>query len=629
MPDRTPTQSRVATFDVSARANDAAIPVVVSTDAVVEVIDGPEILVHTSDAIDMQRAPLPIIATHASGQINVGVVENLTVSDGALRGMARFGERPEAAGFRADVLNQIIRSVSAGYRRLHAKVRRDGVLVTDRWMPTHVAMVAEPADVGAGFFRTADGVPTSFIEVEREAEPAPVAAPAETKEQPDSVRILRVDSPAAPAAQPGVQSMDQSTTAAAGSSAEAAAVRNDGTEQERLRIKAITAMARSNKVEDAQRDQWIDAGKSADEVAHAILGIIAERTQRNPETPAKLDLSSKDLRQYSMVRAINAVLDRKWDKAGFEMECSRAIAERLQKTPSANTFYVPFDVQQHGRRDVTVGTPSAGGYLVDTQNQSFVEILRNRSVAFSMGARRLSGLRGNVTIPKQTGAATAYWLGTEATAITESAQTFAQISMSPHTVGAYTEVSRQLMLQASPDIEALVNSDLAAVVAIEMDRVALRGSGAGGEPLGIVNTTNVGTTTATTVDYSKIIDFQEDLAAANIRPVSGGYVTTSAVAGILMGKQRFSSTDTPLWEGTLWDGTMAGYRAMSSEQMASGTMLFGDWTELVIGEWGVLEVDVNPAANFAAGIVGIRAMYTVDIAVRRAEAFSYSSSVTA
>jgi hypothetical protein len=95
-----------------------------------------------------------------------------------------------------------------------------------------------------------------------------------------------------------------------------------------------------------------------------------------------------------------------------------------------------------------------------------------------------------------------------------------------------------------------------------------------------------------------------------------------------MQKQRFTSTDTPLWVGNIWDGTVIGFPAMSTNQLSDG-MIFGDWSELVIGEWGVLEVEVNPYANFQAGIIGVRAMYSMDVGVRRAFAFSYASSITA
>jgi HK97 family phage major capsid protein len=281
------------------------------------------------------------------------------------------------------------------------------------------------------------------------------------------------------------------------------------------------------------------------------------------------------------------------------------------------------------KRDMTVASASGGGYLVDTENLGFIDLLRNRSVAFNMGATRLSGLTGNITVPKQTSGATAYWLSTESTQITEGNQVFGQMALSPKTVGAYTEISRQLLLQSSPDAESIVTADLAAQVATAADLAVLNGSGAAGQPTGIIGTSGVGSTTATTVDYGKVLDFQADLAAANVFPMAGGYVTTSAVAKILMTKQRFSSTDTPLWEGTMWDGRMTGFRAMSSEQIPSGYMIFGDWSKVVVGEWGVLEVNVNPFANFQAGIIGVRAMYTLDVGVRYAAAFSVSTSVTA
>ena len=69
------------------------------------------------------------------------------------------------------------------------------------------------------------------------------------------------------------------------------------------------------------------------------------------------------------------------------------------------------------KRDLSVGTTTAGGFLVGTQNlgASFVEMLRNESVLISNGAIVMPGLRDSITIPKQTGAATAYWLSTETT----------------------------------------------------------------------------------------------------------------------------------------------------------------------------------------------------------------------
>lgn len=298
-------------------------------------------------------------------------------------------------------------------------------------------------------------------------------------------------------------------------------------------------------------------------------------------------------------------------------------------------MFVPMDVlrssqKTRDRRDLSVGTASAGGYLVDTENQGFIELLRNASVVFNMGARRLQGLQGNVTIPKQTAASTAYWLASETSTVTESTPTFGQLALSPKTCGAYNEISRQLLLQSSPDAEQLVMGDLAQVVGLGVDEAALNGSGSGGQPTGLIGTSGIGSVTGTSIAYAGIVEFQTDVATANaLTPAaSPGYVTTPTVAGLLKGRVKFTSTASPMWEGRLERGMVDGYAAMSSNQMPAGDMLFGDWGQMIIGEWGILEIAVNPQANFQAAIIGVRALYTVDVGIRIPAAFSLATSVT-
>jgi HK97 family phage major capsid protein len=388
---------------------------------------------------------------------------------------------------------------------------------------------------------------------------------------------------------------------------------------------------------------WISQGASVDQVSEDILKILEERGKANPQPVSKVGLTESETKQFSMMRAILACANNDWSKAGFEADCSRAVGQAFHKAPDPKKFYVPFEVLERkhdvqameqlrsqlglGRRDLTVASVGAGGYLVSTDNMGFIEILRNRSVAFTMGARRLSGLTGNVTVPKHTGAGTGYWLANEGASTTESNQAFLQMALTPKTVAAYTEISRLLLLQSSPSAEGIVTDDLANVIALAADLAALAGSG-GSQPQGIIGTSGVGSVTGTNLAYTGILEFQSDVASSNVRPAAGGYVTTPLVASKLMARSRFTNTDTPLWVGNLWDGQMAGFRAMSSMQIPTDDMLFGDWQELVIGEWGVLEVEVNPYANFQAGIIGVRAMYSMDVGVRRAYAFSLATSIT-
>jgi hypothetical protein len=130
------------------------------------------------------------------------------------------------------------------------------------------------------------------------------------------------------------------------------------------------------------------------------------------------------------------------------------------------------------------------------------------------------------------------------------------------------------------------------------------------------------------MDYADIIEFQTDVAAGNALTPQSAFVTTPTVAGILMGRQRFASTDTPLWTGTVLDGLLGGYTATTSTQVTAGSMTFGDFRQVVIGEWGFLEIGLNPYANFTAAVTGIRAIQTVDIAIRQAAAFSRATSIT-
>ncbi|MBK8688962.1 MAG: phage major capsid protein [Betaproteobacteria bacterium] len=202
-------------------------------------------------------------------------------------------------------------------------------------------------------------------------------------------------------------------------------------------------------------------------------------------------------------------------------------------------------------------------------------MLRNRMVAYQMGAMRLSGLVGNVTIPKQTVGATAYWLASETTGITEGNQTFAQLALTPRTVGAYTQISRLLQLQSSPDAESLILSDLAKQVAIAADLAVLYGTGTE-QPTGITQTASIGTlASGSSFDMADILEFQTDVAANNALNASFGYVTTPAVAALCLTRPTFTGSVDAIWKGSVLDGMMGGFKAMASNQMTAATMLAG------------------------------------------------------
>jgi HK97 family phage major capsid protein len=349
-----------------------------------------------------------------------------------------------------------------------------------------------------------------------------------------------------------------------------------------------------------------------------------------------IGMTTAEVGKYSLLRALSALASpERHQREGLEFEASRAAAQALGKDPDLvdpHSLFIPPEILTRGtvQRDLNVATPGEGGHLVETRNVSFIELLRNRSVVLRLGATRLPGLRGDAAIPKQVSEATAFWLQNETTEITESQLGLDQVPLSPKTAGAYTEISRKLTLQSTPAAEGLVMSDLASVVGLAVDAAAINGSGSLGQPLGLLGTTGVHTASGTSLGFASILETQSDTLGDNalINQAAVGYATTPAVAAMLMNRVKFTGTASPLWEGNMSDGQLVGYRAISSKQIPTATLIFGDWSQLALGEWGILEVAVNPFANFKAGIIGIRAMYSVDVGIRHAESFCKVETIT-
>lgn len=573
-----------------------------SSEAPVERFFGTEILRHDNKAIRMQRlqgGAAPLLFNH-NWDDPVGMLTGGRVKDGRLIVDAKFFDTDRAHEVKA-MLDGGLRNVSIGYE-IHEVVedKKRGTYEATDWTLLEASIVTIPADPSVGIGRSAEDQAVKPVRITR-METTP-ANPATTKE---AIMAEVIDAPAG----------------------ENAETRMTPDQIEAQRKEAIGNLCRANKIDERIERQWIESGADFKEVSDGILAVLKKRSEQNPQSVAKLDMSATEVRRYSLMRAIRASKTNDWKHAGLELEAHKAIAQKTGRMPEMqNGFFIPFDVQQ---RDMTVAGVSGSNYLVATDNlaSSFIELLRNRSVAMQMGATRLSGLVGNVTIPRQTASGTAYWLASEATDITESQPTLGQLSLSAKNVAALTEISEQMMRQSSPDAEQLVMSDLAKVVALAVDVAIIRGSGSSGQPQGIVGTSGVGSVTGTSIDYAKVLEFQTDVAANNALVAGCGYVTTPAVAALLAQRMKVSNDYSPLWTGNLLDGDVTGFRAMSSNQMSTATMLFGDWSQVILGEWGVLEIATH-ATDFAKGLTGIRAWYTCDVGVRVPGAFSYASSIT-
>lgn len=328
-----------------------------------------------------------------------------------------------------------------------------------------------------------------------------------------------------------------------------------------------------------------------------------------------------------------AGIDQKPQDLTSEFYASRALAEATGRNPQG--VLVPHSALASGHmtRDLTVGTATAGGNLVATEllSSRFVEMLRNRSAVMTAGPTVLSGLVGNVAIPRQTGAATAYWVA-ESGAPTESQQAFDQVPMSPKTVGAYTDMSRKLLLQSTPQISDLVRSDLLATIGIAVDHAVLNGTGMTNQPTGLLNASGLSDTDLGGSDptLADVVELETIVASANGDQGNLSYICSPTMASKLKRTLTFSGPGgVPLVKGRIGGGMeLNGHPLIVSNQAPTGTLIFGNWLDLVLGLWSAVDLLVDPYTFGASGGVRIVAMQDCDVAVRHIESFAVFSNAS-
>lgn len=542
---------------------------------------GNEILSHDVKAADLSRLNdgAPLLFNHNPDRV-IGVVERAYIDGKKRRGYARvrFSRNPFAQEVLSDVKDGVLRNVSFGYSIDKMEERGSGDFVATAWSPYEVSVVSVPADPGVGIGRAL------------EAESAAPAAPT-----PDPI-----------------PSMENTTT-------DLAVVRAEAAEAERSRIAGISALCDKHNMADLGR-QLIESGRSIDEARAAVLDKLDIKQEPVTMSAAEIGLTEKESRSFSFLRAINYLAnptDRSArDAAAFEIEASDAAAAKLGRQSRGIT--IPQDVL---RRDLTVGAATAGGNLVATELDagSFIDLLRNASALDQAGATVLTGLTGNVAIPRQSGAGTAYWVA-ESGSPTESQQTVDQVSLTPKTVAAFTDYSRRLMIQSSIDVENMVRSDLARVLALKIDLAGLYGTGSNGEPLGLKLTTGIGTENfaAAIPTFAEVVALESDVATANALLGSPVYLMNAAMRGGLKTKAKDAGSGLFVMEGN----EVNGYRGVLSNQVESGDLWFGNFADLIIGYFSGLDLMVDPYTHSTSGTVRVVAMQDVDIAVRHPESFS-------
>jgi HK97 family phage major capsid protein len=368
--------------------------------------------------------------------------------------------------------------------------------------------------------------------------------------------------------------------------------------------------------EKAINDGWSDT-KFRSEVLENMTGA---KPVVNPSPT--IGMSEKEMRSYSITRAIQQIC-MKGQLEGIEAEASRAAAKLSRRNEPATGFVIPDDIVIRNRRSLTNTDATKGGYLIGSQvlTSETIELYRNKALVMDLGAKLLTGLVGNIAIPKIAGGAQVYWLPANGQVPT-SDMSFGQLAMSPHRLIVNTSIDKEFMNQTTADVEGMVRDDFSKLINIEIDRASLNGSGAAGEPIGIQNIpTGLGSLTfGAAATWAKILEFETTLATANADLGRIAFLTSPGVRGKWKGIQK--AANLPF----IWDsGEVNGYRAEATNQVAGNKVIFGNWEDLIVAFWAGIDVVVDPYTLARNSQVAITMTNWADIGARHQGSFVVST----
>ena len=606
---------------------------------------GNEILDHREGAIDFSRLndAAPLLFNHDPNK-PIGVVEKAWTKDKRGYARVRFSDNPFPSEVYNDVKNGILRGVSVGYsvnETREEKDKKDSYRVMS-WTPAEISIAVIAADPGVGVGRA------------KEVEKTDVTM--STQQESSNMETQRnnaVASSDAPQSKPSEKTEMTSTP-------DLSVVREEASKKaasdERNRIREISVVCERHQLGDELKETLITEGTSIEETRKIAL----DKIQSKPiETVSQVETEDLDKGNYSITAGMRAALTGDWTSrdAGFVRELSQEVERSGVKKTSERSFLIPYAALQKRATYVTSGA-TTGGNLVETElrAEDFIESLKANTLMIGMGVRTLPGLVGDVAIPRRSGNSTGYWLSSETTAITQSESTFDQISLSPKNYGVLSKYSRQTLLQATPGIEELIRSDLTSTVNLGVDLAILNGSGSSGQPTGIMQTSGIGSvaggTNGAAITLENIIKLEEEVLVDNAGGDNMGYVTNAKVLSALKQLRAGGSAagnGSFLWNTDLsgigrgaTPGVINGYRVGVSNQVPSNltkgstsgecsAVLFGDYSQALVGFWGSgmeLAVSDSDGSDFTKALTSVRAITTLDVAVRQASAFAAILDVT-
>lgn len=388
-------------------------------------------------------------------------------------------------------------------------------------------------------------------------------------------------------------------------------------QKEQLRKKAEDLIANAEKeIRKLNDGETIELNHLKEEIASIDSQIkgIEEENKRNYKPQTK----TKSMEKFSLLKAINDVANnRQLDERALEVVAAGQNEMRKSGQSYSGQIVLPIEERATdgvitGGNDYKADTNNGGKENVAEDKLGILEPLRANLVLVQAGASYMTGLIGNVSIPVYSGSNVG-WAG-EVDAASNGTGTFSEVNLEPKRLTAYIDVSKQFLIQDSNSAEEMLKRDIVAAISNKLEATIL-GSAAGSntQPAGILNGVTADTAAVT---YKDIVKMESDLESKNVRGDIKYIVSPSAKADL---KTTDKGTDTGKY---LMEGNeVNGYPVLCTSAVAGKGVIMGNWSDYVIGQWGGIDLTVDPYTQAANGKVRLVINAYFDAKPRRADSF--------
>ena len=305
--------------------------------------------------------------------------------------------------------------------------------------------------------------------------------------------------------------------------------------------------------------------------------------------------------KFSLLKAINDVANnRQLDERAQEV-VTAGIAE-MRKAGQSYSGQIVLPIEE--RCDIKATVATAGQENVAEDKLGILEPLRASLVLAQAGASYMTGLVGNVSIPVYSGSNVG-WAG-EVDAASNGGGTFSEVNLEPKRLTAYIDVSKQFLIQDSNSAEEML------AISNKLEATILgTAAGSATQPAGMLNGVTADTAAVT---YADFVNMEAALGEKNVRGDIKFIVSPSAKAVL---KSTAKNQNSFIMEGN----EVNGYPVLCTSAVAGKGIVYGNFADLVIGQWGGIDLTVDPYTQAANGKVRLVINAYFDAKPRRADAF--------